>query len=59
MKTRILRGGWFLAQTDDGEVIVTAPGCDPGGMTIKKGDSGTLALRILRALCLSLLKDAP
>lgn len=51
--------GWWISRTETGEILVSAPNADPGGMTIPAGEGGNLPLRLLRALARDLLEGAP
>jgi hypothetical protein len=48
--------GWHIAKADNGQVLVSAPNCDPGSAWIK--NQGPLPQRILYALVGAML-DAP
>jgi hypothetical protein len=48
--------GWHIAKADNGQVLVSAPNCDPGSAWIK--NQGQLPQRILYALVGAML-DAP
>lgn len=50
--------GWSIFITGGDEVVVRAPGADPGGMTIPSGGQGTLSVRLLDALCRAMVGTA-